>query len=656
MMPGDVSEVRERETGLAYAAPFDNLPSEMVVRAFGVDYGHVRTREGGDLYVTRFGWPHLAHLMPENWYADEWFAKRGERLRGASGTAYHVGSKPVRGKQLDMVVKFSRVAQDVPIVVDTSFPDDMPAELIATARFNSPMEEFGLVMELRRSPPRDLRILTQRPLAIYAPPKQYELWQLGRKPIRFQNHLRLLAEDQEDAVKAIEFDIRRVYALLYGWIKGKDAEERYSAGEISEREFTGLTPRVIDELRCKGFRVLDNKPKHFILRRCRRDDGLLRRSGKLVYGLVDFELLQRSSEHEHQFKAQQRERYWHLQSQQRRTALGDLPSHLKLMTVFGVKYLFGTTPGGGKIWVVGQTPDLFDYFLPDRWRRTPRVKLSLSNEVYRTRTRDNIHVVYRRSRVGARPRFDPLFRFGKRIREHGFNSPFEEMAIAERLRQMGISTTRPRAICRTGHHSTKAAYLRDGRRYVDQADLVTPGEVPERVLSPNHDYYTIWDYYRGIDPEREFGRRTVGVDDLRGACDAGLLDKEEYDHAAKLTRDRLHAIGFAEESLDDHEFVVLPTEEGVLRRDESGEVEVRLCIDSLTAYEYDLLSENAYRELVRRLGERLRAVDCEKLDLSGKHLLLSMNPDGRFHLDESGEPHVTLCNFELIRGLYRPIR
>jgi hypothetical protein len=59
---------------------------------------------------------------------------------------------------------------------------------------------------------------------------------------------------------------------------------------------------------------------------------------------------------------------------------------------------------------------------------------------------------------------------------------------------------------------------------------------------------------------------------------------------------------------------------------------------------------------VGRTAERLRAIDCEGLDPGGSHLLLSMGPDGRFDVDEHGQTRVTLCNFELIRGLYRPIR
>jgi hypothetical protein len=47
----------------------------------------------------------------------------------------------------------------------------------------------------------------------------------------------------------------------------------------------------------KGFRVLDIKPGHIILRQ-RLDGRLLVRQGRLVYALVDFELLQRTEEYQ----------------------------------------------------------------------------------------------------------------------------------------------------------------------------------------------------------------------------------------------------------------------------------------------------------------------------------------------------------------------
>lgn len=642
-----------------WSIPFDELPADLVVRAFGVDYGHLRPPGEGDLYVTRYGWPFLAHLLPSSWYHNQRYLRCGQRLPGASGNVYRVPIQPVAGRSIDTVVKFSRVAQDVNVMVPTTFPDDIPPEVIANARFNSPMEEFGLVMELRRGAfgPPGLRILTQRPLAIYAPPEEFPLWQLGRDQTSFYVHGRQLADDQEHAVKAIELDIRRIYVLLYGWIDGKDAAEAFRTGDIDTSDFEALTPRVVGELRAKGFRVLDNKPQHFILRNRGVDGRPMRRRGELVYALVDFEFLQRTSEHQREFRTTQQERYWHLQRRRWQPAAGPMPSHLKRMTIFGTSYVFGTGADGGKLWVVGQNPDLFDYFLPDRWRRTARIKLSPMNEVYSTRTRDNIYVVYRRSRVGTRPYVDPLTGWGRKIREHGYNSPFEEIAIAERLRQMGIATTYPRAVYRTGHLSTKAGYLRDERRFVDHGDLVTPEPEAEPVLSAHHDYYTIWDCYRGADPEQPAeGSEGPPAVDLKCALESEMVGGEQLAEVVESTRQRLRAIGLGDEGVEADELIVFPRRGGGLRRDDLGRVDVVLCTDALSAYEYGLLNDEAYRGVIDHLDAKLHAVDCEKLDVSGGDLLLSMNPDGRFAVDAYGEILAVLCNFELIRGLYRPIR
>ena len=88
----------------------------------------------------------------------------------------------------------------------------------------------------------------------------------------------------------------------------------------------------------------------------------------------------------------------------------------------------------------------------------------------------------------------------------------------------------------------------------------------------------------------------------------------------------------------------------MLARHESGRT-----ADALAAYEYNLLNDAAYEAVVAAMDRKLRAVDLEKLDLSGKDVLLSMDPDGRFFRGPHGSVSATLCNFELIRGLYRSI-
>lgn len=650
------TEAPARALAIARSTPFDRLPPEMIVRAFGVDYGHVQLPEGGDLYVTRYGWPFVTQLLPANWYAERWYVAQGDKLPG-SGHVYRVATRPVDGRSLDVVVKFSRVAREVPLEVATTFPDDIPPEVIANARFNSPMEEFGLVMDLRRGAygPPDVRVLTQRPLAIYVPAEEFELWQLGRDHSRFHAHWHQLAQDQENRPKAIELDIKRIYVLLYSWIKGQDAEEALRAGDISEPECQALTLRAIQDLRSKGFRVLDNKPRHFILRKDRRHQRILRRGDAgIVYALVDFELLERTAAYHSQFKAAQREKYWHLQSHRLEAAPPALlPSHLKRATVFGVDYVFGATADGGKLWVVGHDPDLFDYFLPDRWRRTPRTKLSLGAEVYHTRTRDGIHVVYRRSRVGMPPRVDPLVSGSRGIREAGYNSPFEEIACAEQLRGAGVFTTHPRAIYRTGHRSSRVAHLRDDRRFATHAHLTTPEAASEPILSPDYDYYTIWGYFRGIDPQSAEG--ASGVTDLEQAYNDGLIGKRDCDDVMANVQRRLQAAGVRVQEIEPYEFAVPLGADGMPRRNGARALEVRLCIDAHTAYEYQLLSEERYRGFIVRLEERLKTAGWVALGLVGHHLLLSMDPDGNIRSDEHGMPAAVICNFELMRALEGPL-
>ena len=49
-----------------------------------------------------------------------------------------------------------------------------------------------------------------------------------------------------------------------------------------------------------------------------------------------------------------------------------MPAHLKAINLLGVDYIVGHAEStGGLLWVVGRDPDLFNYFLPERWRRTP---------------------------------------------------------------------------------------------------------------------------------------------------------------------------------------------------------------------------------------------------------------------------------------------
>src|SRR4051812_17871821 len=140
----------------------------------GVDYFHCKTSDGGDLYLTGYGLPFSELLQPENWYARDWFEAKRERLEGTS-TVYRVPTRTIHETTLQLVVKWSRVGEVVPL-------DTMTVNKFIHAEFNSPFEEFSLLMELRKgeSGPSAIRIRTQRPLAIYVPKTLLQNWQTGR--------------------------------------------------------------------------------------------------------------------------------------------------------------------------------------------------------------------------------------------------------------------------------------------------------------------------------------------------------------------------------------------------------------------------------------------------------------------------------------------
>ena len=97
-----------------------------------------------------------------------------------------------------------------------------------------------------------------------------------------------------------ELDILRRYILLYGWIEQMNAVEAADALRLrdgSRESFLAQSTRcAIYDLEQHGFRMLDIKPEHIVVR-VRSDGSLLRRrGGQLAYALVDYELLERLGE------------------------------------------------------------------------------------------------------------------------------------------------------------------------------------------------------------------------------------------------------------------------------------------------------------------------------------------------------------------------
>lgn len=540
----------------------EHHPDISLTRFLNVEYVHAKTSDGGDLYVTRHGLPFIRHLFPENWYTGKWFKANRERLQGTS-TIYRVTTREIGGRSIDLVVKWCRFGQDVPI-------ETKIIENALNAEFNSPFEEFSLVEELRAASNGRCRakIMLQKPLAIYVPPERLQLWQTGRSKHKIASKIA--------KHPGVEIDILRQYILIYKWVHGINAVEAFERAGIPSCELTSFTDRVIAELREKGFRVLDQKPAHFIVR-LRPDGSILKdRQGKYAYTLVDFELLERTPEHEREVQTSRRVSYLVKQRDRfKENATIAWPQHLKPVNIMGVDYVWGLTEStSGSLWVVGHDPDLFDYFQPERWRKTPRTKLSLTDDTYYTKTKDNINIVWKISKVGELPD-DPSEEHARKVITYGYNSPFEEFALAFEMSRRGIPTVYPRAIYMTGLTSSEECPA-DMRRFESHRAILTPDGEP--VLRSDHDYITVWGFWNGPDESlaEKDGEYYIGINAVN-ALRRGLINSREYNEVMAHVREALAAAGFEDLTLKGNHVLLTISPKGQLMRDPKGVPDFRIC-------------------------------------------------------------------------------
>jgi hypothetical protein len=538
------------------------------ISMLGVDYIHLKTSDEGDLYLTRFGALFWQHLLLENWFAPEWFEAKRERLRG-TGTVYKVSTRPVHGLSLNLVVKWSRVGEQVPL-------DTLTVNRFIQAEFNSPFEEFALLMELRKGEtgPPGIRIRTQQPLAIYVPSQRLQLWETGRS----EHKIRAKVTQHPD----VEIDILRQYLVVFGWIKGLDAvetAEHFGMSGSARAEFLArITSLVTHELRQKGYYVIDMKPAHIILRPMRNKALLRDQHGQIAYAMVDYELLERTPEHELAVRSSHRKMYLtHMAHRFEADTAQPMPEHLRAMNLLGVDYVAGRAEStGGLLWVVGKDPDLFNYFLPERWRRTPKKALSSRHQVYHTCTKDNVHLVWRVSRMGDPVRLRKPEANRRAARAHGFNSPFEEFELALDLSRHGVKTIYPRAIYMTGSQRETAGARADERRYTALAHLLTPDGQP--AIRKDYEYITIWGFWNGPDEllAAHDGSFYSSLN-AKHACAHGLISRrmmEELLEAeeAKLARCELEDLNLK----PDHLLISFDSEHNLVL-DTFGKPEVRLC-------------------------------------------------------------------------------
>jgi len=552
-----------------------------LVNVLGVVYLHTKTEDGGDLYLTRFAEPHQEHLEIKNWFEEGWFSKHRVRLLGTS-SVYRVPTRRVHGTNLDLVVKNCRVGEDVPINTHT-------LEEFVSAEFNSPWEEFALVMEMgdKQIGQRLEWIKVQRPLAIYVPPQRMQLWQSGRSRSRIN---RIHARHP-----GIDIDILKQYKLVYEWIRGKNLIEIFEHLKLAIPDVVyhlkTMQKKAFDDLSKKGYHMADMKPEHVILDEddCRRieqvggdgDAGAtlqvdlvyrLLNAGK--YSVIDYELLFRTPEHEDQVKASRRHSY--LDDMRDRLNPIPLPPHLTRTEIFGVPYIFGRAEStGGRMWVVGRNSRLFDYFLPERWRKTPSLSLSEANEVYYTVTKDNIHLVWETSRVGEIPD-DQKFSADEieKIRLYGINSPFEEFAISQALNEQGIHAAYVRAIYMTG--SAKEEPSIDRRKYESHKTILDSDGKP--ILSEDHNYITIRGYYNGPDEwvSKHEGTLLTPVD-LVKAVRKKIMTDTQFGLLLEKFKARLRVAGYDGSLLKPNDLLIAIDSQGEIMKDKAGEPDVIIC-------------------------------------------------------------------------------
>ena len=543
---------------------------DSTVTVLDVRYAHVRAGPD-DLYLTQYGLPFRGQLLPHNFLTDRgWFEANSQKLfgshmrSGGTGTLYRIRTKPAEGRSLDIVLKWNRMAQDV--------PGYRESEELQTAEFNSPFEEFALVMEMRATGGESgrKRVRTHRPLAIYVPGSTVDPERLGRREYKMREKIRNHTE--------IDLDLNRRYAVIYEWVKGIDLAEACHSGLVTETVMREFTLAVDKELESTGYVVRDRKPHHIIMRpkgsffRPRRDSDLP------PHALVDFELLERTQAHEHEVRALRR--HYYLNKQARRFQIQSpkhFPGHLQLISVLGVEYVTGRAEStGGMLWVVGRDPELFDYFIPERWEPTPRTRLSAVDEVYETVSKDDIHLVWKVSRTGRVPDMDPFRPHENEIIKHGYNSPFEEVAMAIELDVAGVPSTFPRAIYMTNHPSGMAQHLRDPSRYESHRQFRF--DAGDSFLRADREYVTVWGYWNRTDEElaSRDGDYYQPVDALR-AFREGRIDQQVYFGLLRKTRERLAQIGVEDLDFGGRHKLLSINAAGDIVLDSDGLPSVRIC-------------------------------------------------------------------------------
>jgi hypothetical protein len=198
-----------------------------------------------------------------------------------------------------------------------------------------------------------------------------------------------------------------------------------------------------------------------------------------------------------------------------------------------------------------------------------------------------------------------------RILAHGYNSPFEEFAIAMALSRRGIETTYPRAIYMTGHRTTISSDLVDDRRHESHASLRTPDQ--HAILSPHHEYITIWGYWNGPDDVLAVKDEVVykGIDAL-AAYREGRLTKRNYVRVMQVAKKRLAEAGIEDLSLRGTHLLLSIDRDQQLAVDEKGRPLMRICNFEMLKNDGDWASGQSH--VLEGAGDTARPLDPRRAD------------------------------------------
>jgi hypothetical protein len=158
----------------------------------------------------------------------------------------------------------------------------------------------------------------------------------------------------------------------------------------------------------------------------------------------------------------------------------------------------------------------------------------------------------------------------------GFNSPFEEFALAWWLGRRGLPVTVPCAIYRTGSQSQLPESLFDRSRFRSHTAFRAIDGSP--ILEPLRNYITVWDFWGRSEDDAENATMAVARSvNLEQALTRGLLTQDAADAVLDDFTGRLERLGVEVLRLQPNHILLSLADDAVLATDEEGQLDACLC-------------------------------------------------------------------------------